>query len=116
MQSDKDYHNFYLFQIQKRKEHRAPRGPGAQILDVMQLMAKVADISLKNEQERCDHFLVEGEMETGRHIVFNSLMDSLNPKHLLEKIDTVFDSLKCAAKLNEAFGFVLKNVQHGKWR
>ena len=33
-------------------------------------------------------------------------MDSLVPKYLMENLDGVFDSLKCAAKLNVAFSFV----------
>ena len=36
-----------------------------------------------------------------------------DPIHVLEKLDAVFDSLKCAAKLNVAFGFVTKNVEDG---
>ena len=43
-------------------------------------------------------------------------METLNPKQLLEKINVVFDRLKCAAKLNIAFEFVLKNVEEGGCR
>ena len=38
-------------------------------------------------------------------------MDPLDPKHLLEKADVVFGSLKCAAKLNVASGFVIENME-----
>ena len=40
-------------------------------------------------------------------------MDALDPKYLLEKLDVVFDSLKRAAKLTVALGFLLKNVEDG---
>ena len=40
-------------------------------------------------------------------------MDTLVPKYLLEKLDVVLDSLKCTAKLNVAFGFVLRIVEDG---
>ena len=40
-------------------------------------------------------------------------MDTLDPKKLLEKLAFVLASLKCAAKLNVAFGCVLKNVEDG---
>ena len=50
-------------------------------------------------------------MENGRHRVYNFAVDTLDRKYLLEKLDVVFDSLKCAAKLIVAFGFVLKNVE-----
>ena len=56
-------------------------------------------------------FLNDSEMETGRHRISNFAIDTLDPKNLIEKLDVVFDSLKCAAKLNVAFNFVLRNVE-----
>ena len=50
-------------------------------------------------------------MKNGRHRVYNFAMDTRNLKYLLEKLDVVFHSLKWAAKLNIAFGFVLKIVE-----
>ena len=55
-------------------------------------------------------------MENGRHRVYNFAVDTLDRKDLLEKLDVVFDSLKCAAELIVAFGFVLKNVEEGNCR
>ena len=43
--------------------------------------------------------------------VFKNAMDTLDPKFLLEKLNVVIESLKCAAQLEVAFGFVVKNVQ-----
>ena len=43
-------------------------------------------------------------------------MDTLDHKYLLEKFDVVFDSRKCAAQLNLAFAFRIKNVEDGSWR
>ena len=40
-------------------------------------------------------------------------MDTLNPKIHLKNLDIVFDSLKCALKLNVAIGFELKNLEDG---
>ena len=40
----------------------------------------------------------------------------MDPKYLLEKLDVVFDSLKCAANPNVAIGFVLKTVEDGRFR
>ena len=40
-------------------------------------------------------------------------MNTLDPKFLLEKLDTVFQSLKYAAQLNVAFGFVIKKQKMG---
>ena len=73
-------------------------------------MGKNEDNSLKEVLETRKGFLVDNESENGRHRVYNFVMDTLDPKSLLEKLDNMFDSLKSAAKLNVAFGFVLKNV------
>ena len=40
-------------------------------------------------------------------------MDSLNPHLLIKKMNLAFDSLKCAAKLKVAFGFVLDSEEDG---
>ena len=112
---DKDFHSFYNLREHKRK-HGAQRGSGAQNVDVTQLMGDVDDNSLKHELETCKHFLVDSEMENERNRVLNFAMDTLDPKYVLEKLDVVFDSLKCAAELNVAFGFVLKNVEGGSCR
>ena len=48
--------------------------------------------------------------------VYNFAMDTLDPKHLLKRLDVVFDKLKPAAKFNVAFVFLLKNVEDGSCR
>ena len=70
----------------------------------------------KEELKTCKHFLMDSEMENGRHRVYNFAMDTLDPKCLLENLDIVFDCLKGVAKLNVAFGFVLKYVEDGSCR
>ena len=40
----------------------------------------------------------------------------LDPKYLLLKLEIASDSLKCAAKLDVAFGFVLETVEDGSCR
>ena len=79
-------------------------------------MKDVDDNSWKKELETCKNFLVGGDMENERHRFYNLAMDSLDPKNLLEKIDVSLDRLKCAAELNVAFGFVLKNVEDCRFR
>ena len=41
---------------------------------------------------------------------------TMRTRDLLEKLDVVYDSLKCAAKLNVAFCFELKNIEDGSCR
>ena len=76
-------------------------------------MGAVDDESLREDLESCKHFLTDTEMENGRHRVFNFAMSSFNVSLLNDKLDYVFKELKCAEKVNLAFGFVLKNMEDG---
>ena len=100
----------------KQREHESPRCSGDQSDDVAQLMGDVDDNSLKEELETCKHLLVDIEIENGRQRVYNFAMVTLDLKYLLKMLDVVFGSLKCAAKPNVAFGFVLKNVRDGNFK
>ena len=71
---------------------------------------------LEKKLETCKQFLIEGEIEDEGRRVYNFAMDTLDPKRLLEKFDIVFGSLKCAAKLIVACGFMLMNVEDGSCR
>ena len=48
--------------------------------------------------------------------VFNFAMSSFDMSLLNDKLNYVFKELKCAAKVNLAFGFVLKNIEDGLCR
>ena len=74
-------------------------------------MGDVDDNSLKEELETCNHFLVDSKMENGRLRIFSFAVNTLDYKNLLQKWDVMFENLQCAAKLNVAFDFVLKNVE-----
>ena len=64
-------------------------------------------MKLKEELSACQHFLVDTEMENGRHTVFNFQMS---------KLDTKIIKLDSAAKIYIALGFVLRNVKTGEYR
>ena len=71
---------------------------------------------LKEELSACQHFLVDTEMENGRHKAFNFQMSKLYAKFINEKLQEVFNKLGSAAKINIARGFVLRNVETGEYR
>ena len=71
---------------------------------------------LKEELSACQHFLVDTEMESGRHKVFNFQMSKLDTKIINEKLEEVFNKLDSAAKIIIALGFVLRNVESGEYR
>ena len=86
-------------------------GFGASNIDVEDIVGDVDDQILREEMEPCKHFLTDTELEDGRHRVFNFAMSSFDMPLLNDKLDYVFKELKCAAKVNLAFGFVLKNIE-----
>ena len=90
----RSFHGFYLFREIRWKETGAQGGSGAQNVDVTQLMGGVDDNSLKDVLETCNHFLVDSEMEIGRHRVYNFARVTLETKYVLEELDVVFDILK----------------------
>ena len=83
----------------------------------MQSLADAGDNkSLEEELQSCRHFLVDSEMQKGRHSVFNFVVNILTAQVIEEKLDRVLDNLKCAAKPNLALGFILNNIEDGKFR
>ena len=77
------------------------------------LLEDIDDVELIEKPNSCNHFFVDSELEKGRHCVLNFAMSSFNNSFLNEKWDHVFNKPKCAAKINLAFEFVLKNIEDG---
>ena len=74
------------------------------------------DKSLQEELQSCSNFLVDSELQKGRLSVLYFVVNNLTAQVIEEKLDRVLDKLKCAAKLNLALGFIVKNVEDGKFR
>ena len=85
-------------------------------MNLEHIVGDVEDHSLREELRSCQHFLVDSELEKARHKVFNYAVQSLNETIVKEKHDQFFNNLKCAAKKNLAFGFILKNIEDGGFR
>ena len=77
------------------------------------IAGEIDDESLKEDLGTCKHFLVDSEMQTGRHRVFYCAMERMDEQFLRQKLGREFAKLKFAAKLKVAVGFVLKNVENG---
>ena len=84
-------------------------------LDVRNLLED-DNADLKEELQACQHFLVVSEPEKGRHRVFNFVMSTFDNSLVNKKLDLLSNGLKYAAKVNLAFGFVLKNIEDGSCR
>ena len=111
-----DFTGFYALRQNKNTHNGTQIGFGANNIDVEDIVGAVDDQSLREELDSCKHFLTVTEMENGRHRVSNFAMSSFDVSLLIDKLDYVFKELKSAAKVNLAFGFVLKNVEDGMCR
>ena len=91
-------------------------GSGTRNVDVEHIVGDVEYQMLREELRSCQHFLVDFELEKARHKVFSYAVETLNETIVNEKSDVFFNNLKCAAKMNLAFGFNLKNIEDGGFR
>ena len=111
-----DFPGFYVLCQHKNTEHGTQIGFGANNIDVEDIVGAVDDQSLREELESCKHFLTDTEMEKGRRRVFNFALSSFDGSLFNDKLDYIFKELKCAEKVNLAFGNVLKNIRDGMCR
>ena len=109
----KESSGFYALRQHKTNEHGIQMKPAE--FDLNNLLED-NDADLKEELQACQHFLVDSELEKRRHRVFNFAMSTFDNSLITRKLDLVFRGLNCAAKVNLAFGFVLKNVEDGSYR
>ena len=107
---------FYALRQHRNTQHGMQIGSGTRDADVEHIVGDVEDHSLREELRSCQHFLVDSELERARHKVFNHAVETLNETIVDEKLDHFFNNLKCAGKVNLAFGFILKNIKNGGFR
>ena len=111
-----DFPGFYALPQHQNTQHGTSIGFGASIIDVEDIVGDVDNQSLREEMESCKHFLTDTELEIERHRVFNFAMSSFDVSLLNDKVNYVFEELKCAAKMNLAFRFVMKSIEDGMCR
>ena len=108
-----EFPGFYALRQHKNTQHGTQIGFGAGNIDVEDIVGDVDDRRLREELQSCKHFLVDSEIQKGRHSVFNIAVNNLTAQVIEENLDRVLDKLKCVAKLNLALGFILKNIKDG---
>ena len=111
-----EFPGFYALRQHKNTQHGKQIGFGASNIDAEYIVGDVDDQSLREELQSCRHLLVDSEIQKGRHSVFNFVVNNLTAQVIEEKLDRVLDKLKCVAKLNLALGFILENIEDGKFR
>ena len=81
--------SYYSLQQHRRKEHGAKqRKPNDTVADLNKIVEKEREDGekLKKELSACQYFLVDTEMENGRHKVLNFQMPKLEIKVINEKL------------------------------
>ena len=107
---------FYVLRQHKSIQHGTQIRFRASNIDVEDIVEDVDDQSLREELQSCRHFLVDSEIQKGRHSKFSFAVNIFTAQVVEEKLDRVLDKLKCVAKLNLALGFKLNNIEDGKFR
>ena len=111
-----EFPGFYALRQHKNTQHGTQIGFGGSNIDVEDIVGDVDDQSFREELESYRHFLVDSEIQKGRHSVFNFVVNNLKAQVIEENLDRVLDNLNCIAKHNLALGFILKNIEDGKFR
>ena len=86
---EQEFPSYYSLQQHRRKEHGAKkRKPSDTVADLNKIVEEEGEDGekLKEELSACQHFLVDTEMENGRHKVFNFQMSKLDTKSLTRNL------------------------------
>ena len=115
---EKEFPSYYSLQQHRKKDHgMKARKTNDSVADLNKILENEEDSDqLRDELNACQHFLTDTEMENGRHKVFNFQLSKLDPNLVNEKLNQVFEKLDCAAKINIALGFVLRNIETSEYR
>ena len=107
---------FYALPQNRNTQHGMQFRSGTRDGNLEHIVGDVEDHSLRKKLHFVQNFLVVSEFERARHNVFNYAVETLNETNVNEKLDHFFNNLKCAAKVNLSFGFILKNIEDGGFR
>ena len=110
-----EFSGSYALCQHENTQHGAQIGSAASNMDVADIVGDVDDQIFREELQSCRHFLGDSEIQKERDSVFNFVVNNLTAQVIEEKLDRLLDKLKCVAKLNLALGFILKNIEEGKF-
>ena len=104
-----------------RRKHGTSTKFGAKSSESLKEVLESEEFDKNNEQLQqeiiaCQHIFDNTEMEHGRQRAFNFKLSRLDPSKINEKLKEVFEKINCAAKINLALGFILRNVDTDEYR
>ena len=111
-----DFPGFYALRQHRNTQHGMQTGSGTRDVIVEHVVGDDEDHSLGEKLRSCQHFLVYSELERATHKLCKYAVETLNETIVNEKLDHFFNNLKCAAKVNLAFGFTRNNIKDGGFR
>ena len=116
-----EFPSFHSLQQHKKRKHGNSTKVGTKSSEKLKEVLESEELEKDNEQlqqelNACQHFFRDTEMENGRHQVFNLKLSELDPHEINKKLKEVFEKLNCAAKVNLALGFILRNVDTDEYR
>ena len=112
----KEFPGFYAWRQYRNTQHGMQIGTRTRDVDVEHIVGDVEHHRLREKLRSCQHFLKDSELERTRHKVFNYAAETSNETIVNEKLGQFSNNLKCAAKVNLASGFILKNLDDGCFR
>ena len=84
-----EFPGVYALRHHKNTQHGKQIGFGASNIDVEDIMGDVDDQSLREELQSCRYFLVDSEIQKGRHSVFIFAVNNLTAQVIEEKLGRV---------------------------
>ena len=111
-----EFPGFYASLQHRGTQHGKQIGSETGDVDVEHIVTDVEDHRLREELRSCQQFLVDSELERARHKIFNYAVETLNETIVNEILDHFLNNLKCAAKVNLSFGFILKTIEDERFR
>ena len=113
--------NFFSLQQHKRRKHGTSTKVGTKSSEKLKEVSESEELDKNNKQlqqklSACQLFFDDTEVQNGRHRVFNFKLSKLDHNEVNEKLKSVFEKLFCAAKVNLAFGFILRKMDSDEYR
>ena len=110
-----EFPGFYGLRQHRHTQHGMQIRSGTRDVDVEHIVWDVENHKLREELRSCQQFFVV-ENERARHKVLIHDIENRNTDFVDKKIDHFFKKLKCSAKVNLAFGFILRFLEDGGCR
>ena len=111
-----EFPGVYALRQLRITQHGMEIGSRTRDVDLEHIVEVVEDHRLREDLRSCQPLLVVSELQRARPKVFNYAVETLNETTVNEILDHFFNSLKCAAKVNLVFGFILINIEDGVFR